>query len=84
MLCYTDITIIYLSFYLIVIVLSFDSTHFTTREGQDHVIEVCIVIEKGRLERNISITLYSSDINGEDIRLLILAYATSYVFISML
>lgn len=84
MLCYTDITIIYLSFYPIVIVLSFDSTHFTTREGRDHVIEVCIVIEKGRLERNISITLYSSDINGEDIRLLILAYATSYVFISML
>eukprot|EP00731_Ephydatia_muelleri_P002076 Em0001g2076a len=42
---------------------SFDSTNFTTKEGQDHVLEVCIVIEKGRLEKNISITLVSSDEN---------------------
>lgn len=53
-------------FYSTVAVLSFESSNMTIREGQDQVLKVCILIEKGKFSRNVSTTLVTTDITGEN------------------
>ena len=48
------------------VALSFESSNLTIREGQDQVLDVCILIEKGKLSRNISASLLTTDITGKN------------------
>ena len=44
--------------------LSFEYNTITIREGQMSVLDACIHIERGRLERNISVVLLTTDVTG--------------------
>ena len=44
--------------------LSFEYNTITIREGQMSVLNACIHIERGRLERNISVVLLTTDVTG--------------------